>query len=121
MGYRAIVPALIAIAVLVAASQDKPKAIKDVMAAHKGGKDAMLTKILDGKGTDDEIKKLVVLYEGLVTFKPPQGEEKSWKDKSEALLAAAKEVSEKKAGALDKLKKASDCKACHSVHKAPAK
>lgn len=118
MGYRAIVPALIAIAVLVAASQDKPKAIKDVMAAHKGGKDSMLTKILEGKATDDDVKKLVVLYEGLVSFKPPQGDEKSWKDKTEALHAAAKELAEKKAGAVDKLKKASDCKACHSVHKA---
>ena len=112
--------AALAVAVLLGASaQDKPKSIKEVMVAHKG-KDSLIEKIKGGKGTDDDAKKLVGMYEALVTFKAPQGDEKGWKDKTEALLAAAKEVAEKKAGAVDKLKTASDCKACHSVHK-PAK
>jgi hypothetical protein len=108
--------ALVVAVLLGAAPQDKAKSIKEVMAAHKG-KDSLIEKIKSGKGTDEDAKKLVGLYESLVTFKAPQGDEKSWKDKTEALLAAAKEVAEKKAGAVDKLKTASDCKACHSVHK----
>jgi hypothetical protein len=120
MRYAGGVAGALAVAFLLgAAAQDAPKSIKEVMVAHKG-KDSLLEKIKGGKGTDDDAKKLVSFYEALVTFKAPQGDEKSWKDKTEALLAASKEVAEKKAGAADKLKTASDCKACHSVHR-PAK
>lgn len=117
MAYRAIIPAVLAFGVLVAAApQDKPTSVKDVMnGVHKGGKDSLITKILDGKGTDDDIKKLVMMYEFLATQKAPMGDEKSWKDKTTALVAAAKEVSEKKP--VDNLKKASNCKACHDIHR----
>ena len=50
-------------------------------------------------------------------FRSPKGDDASWTAKTTALAAAAHEVAEKKAGAVDKLKAASDCKACHSVHK----
>jgi hypothetical protein len=93
------------------------KAIKDVMGMAHKGKDSLLSKITAGKGTDEDHKKLLTMYEALATFKPPMGEEKSWKEKTDALIAAAKELVEKKAGAADKLKAASNCKACHSVHK----
>jgi cytochrome c556 len=121
--HRTVLPAALALGVLVGAAPeqgdkqaDKPKAIKDVMALHKG-KESFLSKVTGGKGTEEDHKKLLSFYEVLATLKPPQGEEKSWKEKTDALIAAAKEVVEKKEGALDKLKKASDCKACHSVHK----
>lgn len=90
--------------------------IKDVMAAHKG-KDSMVNKIISGKGSDEDHKKLLELYEALAAAKPPQGDEASWKMKTEALVAVAKDVVAKKAGATDALKKASDCKSCHDVHK----
>ncbi len=92
------------------------KTIKDVMAAHKG-KESMLNKITGGKGSDEEHKKLLAMYEFMATQKPPQGDEAGWKEKTSALVAAAKEVVEKKEGGLDHLKKASTCKACHDVHK----
>ena len=119
MAYRAMVPALLSLGLLLgAAAQDSPKTVKEVMAVGHKGKDSLLTKVLGGKSTDDENKKLVAYYEVLAAIaKPPQGDEKSWKDKTTALLGAAKEVAEKKAGAVDKLKAASDCKACHSLHK----
>ncbi len=94
------------------------KAIKDVMGMAHKGKDSMLARITAGKGSDDDHKKLLSMYEALAKFKPPQGDEKSWKDKTDALVAAAKEMVEKKAGAVDKLKAATNCKACHTVHKA---
>ena len=53
----------------------------------------------------------------MATQKPAKGDEASWKTKTAALVSAAKDLVEKKAGAADALKKASDCKACHSVHK----
>ena len=92
------------------------KAIKDVMAAHKG-KESMHAKIVGGKGSEDDHKKILAMYEFLATQKPPQGDEASWKEKTSALVAAAKEVVEKKEGGLDHLKKASNCKSCHDVHK----
>jgi len=120
MALRVLVPALLVVGVLMgAAYAPEVKSIKEVMALHKG-KDSTLVKVTDGKGSADEIKNLVAAYEALGGFKPPMGDEKSWKDKTTALVTAAKEVADKKAGGVDNLKKASDCKACHSVHK-PAK
>jgi hypothetical protein len=115
---RVAVPAVLALAVLLGATatQDSFKTTKDVMALHKG-KDSFLSKITGGKGTDEDHKKLLTAYEVLATQKPPMGDEASWKAKTAALLAAAKDLVDKKAGAVDELKKASDCKACHSVHK----
>ncbi|MFN3486172.1 MAG: hypothetical protein ACK44W_11915 [Planctomycetota bacterium] len=99
-----------------ASKDDKPKTIKDVMLLHKG-KDSFLNHILAGKGTDEDHRKLVVYYEVMAALKPPQGDEKSWKEKTEALLSAARDVAARKSGAIERLKKASDCKSCHGPHK----
>ena len=106
--------AVVAVVLCVAGAQ--AKSIKDVMAAHKG-KESMVANIIAGKGTDEDHKKLLGLYEFLATQKPPQGDEASWKSKTEALVAVAKDVVAKKEGATAALKKASDCKSCHDVHK----
>jgi len=88
---------------------EKEVTIKIVMQkAHKGG---LLGKVLSGKATAEEKKELVNYYEAMVKLKPPQGEEAAWKEKTKALLAAAK--GEDTAA----LKKASNCGACHSVFK----
>jgi len=119
MIYRVAVPAVLALAVLVVgatASQDSFKSTKDVMALHKGD-NSLLKKVTSGGGTEEDHKKLLAAYEVLATQKPSKGDEASWKAKTSALISAAKDLVEKKAGAADALKKASDCKACHSVHK----
>lgn len=116
MTYRAILPGVLSLGVLMgAAFQDK--SAKDVMQAANKGKDSLFAKVSSGKGTDEDAKKLSELYDALAKAKPPQGDEKSWTAKTSALAAAAKDVAEKKAGAVDKLKAAGECKACHSVHK----
>ena len=89
---------------------------KEVMALHKG-KESFLAKILEGKGSDDELKKLVTAYEVMAAQKPPTGDEGSWKTLTAALLTAAKDAQAKKEGAIEKLKAASNCKACHEPHK----
>ena len=89
---------------------------KEVMALHKG-KDSFLSKVLAGKGSDEDLKKLVSAYEVLAVQKPPMGDEAHWKKLTGELLSAAKEAAEKKEGALDKLKAATNCKACHEAHK----
>jgi hypothetical protein len=90
--------------------------IKDVMALHKG-KESFLANILAGKGSDDDLKKLVSAYEVMAAQKPPMGDEAAWKTLTAAALGAAKEVQAKKDGALDKLKAATNCKACHEPFK----
>lgn len=90
--------------------------IKETMALHKG-KESLLSNVLAGKGSDDDLKKLVAAYEYLAAQKPPTGDEAHWKTLTAALLAAGKDAAAKKEGALEKLKAASNCKACHEAHK----
>ena len=90
--------------------------VKDVMALHKG-KESFLANVLAGKGSDDDLKKLVSAYEVLAAQKPPTGDEGSWKNLTGALLTAAKDAQAKKEGAIEKLKAASNCKACHDPHR----
>jgi cytochrome c553 len=98
--------------------EKKPKyTIKEVMnKAHKGG---ILKKVLSGKAEEDDVKELVIGYTALSLNKPPRGDAKAWKKRTEALVKAAKAVekndTDKKA--LAALKKASNCAACHNVHK----
>jgi len=116
MTYRVVLPGVLALGVLMgAAFQDKTA--KEVMTASNKGKDSLWAKVTGGKGTDDDAKKLADLYEALSKAKAPQGDEKSWMSKTSALAAAAKDLAEKKPGAMEKLKAAGECKACHSVHK----
>src|SRR5436853_6077030 len=90
MSYRDLIAPALALAVLLgAAPQDKPKSVKDVMTAAHKGKDSMLSKITAGKGTEEDHKKLLELYEFMATQKAPQGDEASWKTKPNALVTAA--------------------------------
>lgn len=101
---------------LFAAEDEKPKyAIKDVMkTCMKGG---LCGKVAKGEANDEEKAKLVEYFTALCANKPPKGDAESWKAKTEALLAAAKEAAEGKEGAADKLKAAAKCADCHSAHK----
>lgn len=116
MTFRVILPGVLALGVLMGAGF-QAMSVKEIMAAANKGKDSLLNKVLAGKGTDDDLKKLSELYDALAKAKAPQGDEKSWTTKTSALAAAAKDVADKKPGAVDQLKAASDCKACHSLHK----
>jgi hypothetical protein len=101
-----------------AAFEDKPKyTIEEVMEkAHEGDK-SLMKKIVAGKGSKEEKEQLLEMYVALTKNKPPKGDDKSWKEKTEALVAAAKAVLADEAGADAKLKKAATCAACHKVHK----
>lgn len=114
-----LVLAALAVGMAWSASQaaDKEKvSIEDVMMeAHSD--DGLLNKVLDGKSSKADREKLLKLYEALAMDKPPKGSPASWKTKTSALVVAAKAVvADPKA--IAKLKAASDCKSCHSVHKA---
>jgi hypothetical protein len=101
---------------LVGAEDDKPKfTIKAVMKeAHKSG---LYKKVAEGRADKEEKEKLVTLYEALPKNKPPMGDEKEWKKKTEEMLAAAKGCLKDEKGAGAKLAKLVNCKTCHAAFK----
>jgi hypothetical protein len=91
------------------AADEKPKfTVKEVMKLHK---EKLNEKFIKGEATKEEKEKLLEGYEALVKNKPPKGEEKDWKEKTEALVKAVK-ADDKKA-----YEKAVNCGACHKEHK----
>lgn len=96
--------------------EKKPKhTIKEVMKV--GHKEGLLKKVLGGEASDEEKKQLLDLYVSMVESKPKKGDQASWiKLAGGSTLAAAKVVTGRE-GAIDELKAATNCKACHSVHK----
>ena len=97
-------------------ADDKPKyTTKEVMKQFHG-KGKLLTKILDGKGTDEDKKKILEVYEEMAKNKT-KGDADDWKKLNDAIVAAAKDVVDGKDGAIPALKKATTCSDCHTGHK----
>ena len=83
------------------------------------GKESLLSKILDGKGSKEDAENLFSLVEMLEGTKAPVGDQKAFEAKVSGLIAAAKKVAEGDTGnkAIEALDEASNCKACHKDHK----
>jgi len=108
-----IVPSL---TLLQADAPEKPKyTIKEVM--KKAHKEKLLKKVLSGDAKQAEKTALLDLYLSLPENKPPKGDEKDWnKRTTEVVVAAARVVAERERS-LARLKKATNCAACHKAHK----
>ncbi|OYP39119.1 hypothetical protein [Rhodopirellula sp. MGV] len=102
--------------VLAADEDDKPKyTIKEVMKeAFKG---PLVKKVASGDASEEEISKLHEMLVALAKCEPKKGEAESWKKLTGDLVKAVEAVKEGKDDATAMLKKASNCKACHSKHK----
>lgn len=120
LGLAAICVAGLGSFMSLARAQDeaKPKhTIKEVMKVAHGKDSTLLKNIIAGKGTTEEKQQLLDLYISMFEGKPPKGDEDSWKMLAgKAALAAAKVVVGRD-GATKELETATNCKACHSVHK----
>lgn len=128
-----LIPALMVaslgvMAVLAAeATAPAPKyTIKEVMGAiHKAptnspaGTQAIVKRGQAGKATKEDIDKMVEYYSALPANKPPAGDAADWKTKTEALISAAISLQKAETNAVAKYTDATNCKACHSLHKAP--
>jgi hypothetical protein len=53
----------------------------------------------------------------MANARPPKGDDASWKDKCDKLLAGAEALASGAPDGLAKYKEAVNCKACHSAHK----
>lgn len=109
---------LLTLAPVHAAETGKPKySIEEIMKALHKGDDAVGKRVGKGQGTKADFAKLVEYYPSLALNKPPKGDLAAWKSRSNALLAAAKALNSGEDGALERYKKAVNCKACHSEHR----
>lgn len=96
----------------------KPKlSSKEVMEHGFKGDSSLIKKISQGNGTQDDFKHLAELSRELAKNSPTKGDAASWSEKTKALVAASESLAQGKPGALDAVKAAANCKACHSVHK----
>ena len=92
-----------------------PKTVKEVMKiAHKDG---LLKKVQGGSASDEEKKQLLDLYIDMLEGEPKKGDKAEFKAMTNALIVSAAKVVLGREGAMDELKKTSDCMACHSKHK----
>jgi len=98
--------------------EGKSLTIKEVMQkAHGGGKKALIAKFGAGTADKKDAETLLDLYSNLAKAESPKGEAADWKTKTEALVAAAKDLVAGKEGAAAKLQEASNCAGCHKIHK----
>lgn len=101
-----------------AAEESGPKhTIKEVMKIAHGKDSGLLQKVLKGEGSDEEKKQLLDVYVSMVESKPSKGEDGSWQHLAGSAALAAAKVVVGREGALKELETATNCKACHSVHK----
>ena len=123
-----IVAAFVGLVTLFAHAQDKPAATlaatekpkhttAEIMKVLHKGNDSLGKKVQNGQGTKEDFAKLVEFYTSLPLNEPPEGGAASWKEKSTAVLEAAKALNDGKEGAVAQYKKAINCKACHDVHR----
>lgn len=92
-----------------------PKSVKEVMKiAHKDG---LLKKVQGGTASDEEKKQLLDLYIDMLEGEPKKGDKNEWLMAAGAATVSAAKVVVGREGALDELKKTTDCMACHSKFK----
>src|SRR5581483_6251475 len=110
--------AMLSMAVLLGVNQVGEKAkYKSSEVMQKAMKGGLCGKVAGGKASDEEKKQLVELFTALSQNTPPKGEAASWKEKTGALVAAAKAAAAGDAKAGAALKSAANCAACHKAHK----
>ena len=112
----ALVGLFAASSVAFQAQAPKPtNSIKKVMElAHKEG---LLKKVLDKEATKEDKDRLLDLYIDMLETEPPQGEQSSWILLAGRSVVAAGKVAVGREGAEEELKEATNCAACHRVHK----
>lgn len=91
--------------------------VKSAMKKNFKPEDALAKKAGKGEASDAELADLLKCFEALAKAKPAQGSDSSWAEKTGALVAAVKKIQAKDASGVSDLKKATNCKACHDVHK----
>jgi hypothetical protein len=109
---------ILALALLLALPQQQGnKTIKAMMERSHKGRDNIASEVRNGRGTEADVKKLLDEYKLIAAQKPAVGDAKSWKSRTDAVIAALNDLVAKKPGAVDRVHATTDCRACHDVHR----
>jgi hypothetical protein len=100
-----------------ASADDDHELIEMVMKKGHKGKTSLVAKVKGGKNTEAELKQLHDMYVKMAKTKTKKGGADSWKTKTAALVNATNLLLKGDPKGKAALAKASNCKACHSVHK----
>jgi hypothetical protein len=101
----------------IGADDDAEPKFKTKEVMKKAMKGPLLKKVASGEASEKEKKQLKAMMVSLSKNEPPKGEADSWKELTGALVAAADKAVEGADDAGAALKKAANCKGCHSKHK----
>jgi hypothetical protein len=100
------------------AADAEVKDIETIMdKAHKPQQSSLYKQVVAGKASKEQQKELLALYTDLGKNKPPKGSAAEWKKRTDALVAATKDVIDGKPDATKALAKAASCSKCHEAHK----
>ena len=70
-----------------------------------------------GDANEVEKQRLLKVLTGMANTQPDHGSLESWKAKTGTLVAAAQDLVDGKEGAAERLRAASNCRACHQAHR----
>lgn len=94
-----------------------PATIKSIMLGSHKEKGALVFRVRDAESTDEDNKKLLEEYKLISTMKPPVGDAKSWANRTGNAIAALQELVDKKSGAVERVRGATECSGCHNAHR----
>jgi mono/diheme cytochrome c family protein len=77
----------------------------------------LIVRAAAGDANEVEKQRLLKVLTGMANTQPDHGSVESWKAKTSALLAAAQDLVDGKEGAGERLRAASNCRACHQAHR----
>lgn len=98
--------------------KQEPVTIELVMEqTHEGKGDTVVKRAIAGNSKEGELKQLLAYYLAMEKLEPPKGDLDSWKSKTAAVTNALIGVLAEKEDGRATLKKAINCKACHTEHK----
>lgn len=112
-----VAAALVGVSIASAGKGEHHEAFEEIMKKGFKGKTSLVTKATEGTASDAEIKKLQGMLKDLAGLKPPRGNMDSWKSLTAALIKSGDLVAKHDKKGPAALKKAANCKACHSKHK----
>lgn len=97
--------------------EGKGPSIESIMKSTHKGKNSLVSQVIAGTASPDDVSKLLADYKIMLELDPPKGDKAEWQKRVEKLIVATTAVQEGKAGAGAKLKSAVSCKSCHEAHK----
>ncbi|HZE99328.1 MAG TPA: hypothetical protein VE981_20155 [Planctomycetota bacterium] len=90
--------------------------VKTLMEKTHKEKGALIFLVRDAESTDADNKALLEVYKQLNSLKPPTGDEKAWKSRTQNVINALQELIDKK-GSVEKVRSVTECQGCHNAHR----